>query len=193
MARVTHHYQDPDRFVCGTVGWPGDRVFYMQVRQANRLTTVRCDREQVDLLSGHLDRILNDLSRLAAGIVSIPDAVEEPDDTDPLDAPLEEEFTIGAIAISWDNPANRLVVEFFAVSGDEMMSADPQLLLYASPEDAPNSLEVRLTPDQARQFVARCRFLLKAGRPSCPFCGQPINPGGHICPRSNGYRRPLFL
>jgi hypothetical protein len=23
----------------------------------------------------------------------------------------------------------------------------------------------------------------------CPFCGIPIDPNGHLCPRSNGYRR----
>ncbi|NDH38436.1 MAG: DUF3090 domain-containing protein, partial [Actinobacteria bacterium] len=23
----------------------------------------------------------------------------------------------------------------------------------------------------------------------CVFCGGPINPGGHLCPRANGYRR----
>lgn len=193
MTRVTHRYQHPDRFVCGTVGWPADRVFYLQVRQDDRLTTVRCDKEQVNLLSGHVDRILDDLARLTAGVLSIPDAVEEPDDADPLDSPLEEEFTTGAIAISWDNAGNRLVVELFAVSDDEMMSADPQLLLYASPEDAPDSVEVHLSPAQAREFVARCKALLASGRPACPFCGQPVNPGGHICPRSNGYRRPLFL
>jgi hypothetical protein len=28
-----------------------------------------------------------------------------------------------------------------------------------------------------------------AGRPPCPFCLQPLDPGGHICPRANGYRR----
>ncbi|MGO4958382.1 DUF3090 family protein [Luteococcus sp. Sow4_B9] len=32
-----------------------------------------------------------------------------------------------------------------------------------------------------------------ARRPACPFCSQPISPEGHICPRANGYRHPLFL
>ena len=30
---------------------------------------------------------------------------------------------------------------------------------------------------------------IEGGRPSCPFCGQPLDPAGHICPRANGYRR----
>ena len=28
-----------------------------------------------------------------------------------------------------------------------------------------------------------------AGRPPCPFCGDPLDPSGHVCPRANGYRR----
>jgi uncharacterized repeat protein (TIGR03847 family) len=51
---------------------------------------------------------------------------------------------------------------------------------------------VKLTPSYARDFVARAQALVAAGRPSCPFCLQPMDPHGHICPRSNGYRRPLF-
>lgn len=193
MARLTHRYLRPDRFVCGTVGRPGERAFFIQTRQDGQITSVRCDKEQLQVLTTHLGRILDDLSRLAAGGVLVPDPVDEPVDDEPLDVPLEEEFTAGAIAIAWDNAAGRLVVEIFAVSDDEMMEADPQLLLAASPQDAPDSLEVHLTPTQARDFVARGRLVISSGRPSCPFCGQPISGQGHICPRANGYRRPLFL
>ena len=44
----------------------------------------------------------------------------------------------------------------------------------------------------ARAFARRCTRLVQAGRPPCPFCGGPLDPTGHICPRANGYRRPLF-
>ena len=51
------------------------------------------------------------------------------------------------------------------------------------------SLRVVLTPVQARAFARRCARVVSAGRPACPFCGQPLDPTGHICPRANGYRR----
>ncbi|MCB1239503.1 MAG: DUF3090 family protein, partial [Tetrasphaera sp.] len=35
----------------------------------------------------------------------------------------------------------------------------------------------------------RAGALVAAGRPPCPFCGQALDPSGHICPRANGYRR----
>jgi uncharacterized repeat protein (TIGR03847 family) len=58
--------------------------------------------------------------------------------------------------------------------------------------EADEVIVVKLTPSYARDFVARAQALVAAGRPSCPFCLQPMDPHGHICPRANGYRRPLF-
>ncbi|NDE26381.1 MAG: DUF3090 family protein [Actinobacteria bacterium] len=40
-------------------------------------------------------------------------------------------------------------------------------------------------PSQARSFIDRASNVIKAGRPPCMFCGAPINPDGHICPRMN--------
>jgi uncharacterized repeat protein (TIGR03847 family) len=50
-------------------------------------------------------------------------------------------------------------------------------------------LRVRATLRQTVAFVERARRVVAAGRPPCPFCQQPLEPRGHICPRANGYRR----
>jgi len=31
--------------------------------------------------------------------------------------------------------------------------------------------------------------VVAAGREPCPFCGGPMDPQGHLCPRANGFRR----
>jgi uncharacterized repeat protein (TIGR03847 family) len=41
----------------------------------------------------------------------------------------------------------------------------------------------------ARAFVKRAELVIEAGRPDCPFCGNPIDPDGHLCVRANGFRR----
>ena len=48
---------------------------------------------------------------------------------------------------------------------------------------------VRLEAGRARAFVKRAELVLEAGRPDCPFCGNPIDPDGHLCVRANGFRR----
>ena len=55
--------------------------------------------------------------------------------------------------------------------------------------DADEVFVVKITASYARDFVARAQALVSAGRPPCPFCMQPIDPAGHICPRANGYKR----
>ena len=48
---------------------------------------------------------------------------------------------------------------------------------------------VRLEAGRARAFVKRAALVIEAGRPDCPFCGNPIDPDGHLCVRANGFRR----
>jgi uncharacterized repeat protein (TIGR03847 family) len=47
-------------------------------------------------------------------------------------------------------------------------------------------MRVRIAPGHAREFVRRAAGLVAAGRPLCPFCGQPLEPTGHFCTRTNG-------
>ena len=54
-------------------------------------------------------------------------------------------------------------------------------------EDGPDLLRVRLTADAARSFVERAFRVIRAGRPPCPLCGNPLDAAGHICPRKNGH------
>jgi len=56
-------------------------------------------------------------------------------------------------------------------------------------QDGPPLLRVRIGGTAARAFVTRAQAVVAAGRPPCPFCGGPLDAGGHVCPRANGYRR----
>jgi uncharacterized repeat protein (TIGR03847 family) len=55
--------------------------------------------------------------------------------------------------------------------------------------ETPNTLEVQLSISMCIAFIKRSKALIGAGRLPCPFCGMPIDPQGHLCPRANGYRR----
>ncbi|MDX6260754.1 MAG: hypothetical protein QOH84_2442, partial [Kribbellaceae bacterium] len=112
MARVVHSYDDPDRFVAGTVGEPGARTFFLQARAGNRLTSVACEKEQVMALAERLDVMLDEVARRfdrePAGQTTV-------DDTDPLEQPIEEEFRAGTMTLAWEADAEKVVIEVFAV------------------------------------------------------------------------------
>ncbi len=196
MAILVHRYDAPDRFVAGTVGQPGERTFFLQAREGNRMTSVICEKQQVSVLAEHLDRVLDEVQRRSAGQVDVPPASSTARDTDPLDAPINEEFRVGTMTIAWDPSIDRIVIELFSnVDVDEEERPEETSSPAAEEPDeieADEVFVVKITASYARDFVARAQALVAAGRPSCPFCLQPIDPQGHICPRANGYRRPLF-
>lgn len=195
MAILVHRYDAPDRFVAGTVGQPGERAFFLQAREGNRMTSVACEKQQVSVLAEHLDRVLDEVLRRSAGEVDVPPASSKARDTDPLDAPITEEFRVGTMTIAWDPSIDRIVIELFSnVDVAEESSQDPPAATAEEPDEveADEVFVVKITASYARDFVARAQALVAAGRPSCPFCLQPIDPQGHICPRANGYRLPLF-
>src|SRR3954451_4911408 len=195
MSILVHRYDAPDRFVAGTVGTPGERTFFLQAREGNRITSVVCEKQQVSVLAEHLDRVLDEVLRRSGGGVPVPPASSTPSDTDPLDAPITEEFRVGTMTIAWDPSIDRIVIELFSnVDNDDSAEEATSAPTPGEPDEieADEVFVVKITASYARDFVARAQALVAAGRPSCPFCLQPMDPHGHICPRANGYRRPLF-
>jgi uncharacterized repeat protein (TIGR03847 family) len=192
MAILVHRYDSPDRFVAGTVGQPGERTFFLQAREGNRMTSVVVEKQQVLVLAEHLERVLDEVLRRSSGAAAVPPPAKASKDTEPLDAPITEEFRVGTMTIAWDPTVDKIVIELFSnVESDDIEDEQPAA-------DEPDEVEadevfvVKITASYARDFVARATALISAGRPACPFCLQPMDASGHICPRANGYRRPLF-
>ena len=196
MAILVHRYDAPDRFVAGTVGQPGERAFFLQAREGNRITSVACEKQQVSVLAEHLDKVLDEVVRRSAGGGTVPTAAAKTRDVDPLDAPITEEFRVGTMTIAWDPTIDRIVIELFSNVDTEAEEAEAETPEPAAEADdtvnADEVFVVKITASYARDFVARAQALVSAGRPPCPFCLQPLDPSGHVCPRANGYRRPLF-
>ncbi len=182
MPRQVHLFDRPARFIAGTVGQPGDRTFYLQASGSGRTVSVALEKVQVALLADRLDELLGEVQR-RLGVRTAEEI--SGDDNEPLDAPVEEEFRVGAMGLAWDGDAQLVVVEAQA-AGDE--PADESTIL-EDVEEGPDVLRVRISAAEARAFVERARRVVSAGRPPCPLCGLPLDAAGHICPRQNGYRR----
>ncbi len=189
MPRQVFLYDPPERFVAGTVGEPGLRVFFLQARAQGRITSVALEKQQVALLAEQVDKLLDEVLRVSGGEVAVPPATEAaPEDLAPLDQPIEEDFRVGTLALGWDPGTERLVIVAQAPGEDDAEVAGPAID-DDDEIDGPEVLRVRLTADMAREFARRAHSVVSAGRPACPFCGLPLDPAGHICPRANGYRR----
>src|SRR3954469_2518230 len=151
MARVVHSFDDPERFVAGTVGEPGARTFFLQARAGNRLTSVACEKEQVMALAERLDVMLDEVARRFDRDPVARTGVADPA---PLEQPIEEEFRAGTMTLAWEADAERVVIEVFAVvAGAETEETDPVAAALES-EDGEVFI-VRITEEQARAFARR--------------------------------------
>ncbi|GAA1183444.1 DUF3090 domain-containing protein [Ornithinimicrobium humiphilum] len=178
-------FDPPERFVAGSVGPPGQRTFFLQASEGERRTTVSLEKEQVRLLGTSLEELLDQVSPVEGSA----QAAEQFVDTAPLDTPFDDDFRVQRLSVAWEPTRQRVVLEAHdRPDTEELLDLDPE-------QDwpwtglPPQSLVVVLEPARARAFAIRCAASLEGGRPSCPFCGQPLDPRGHICPRANGYRR----
>jgi len=182
MARVIHVFRTPDRFIAGTVGQPGNRTFYIQAVHETRVVSVSLEKQQVAMLAERIGALLVEINR-RFGTPLPPET--DVDDLDPLITPVDAEFRVGTMGLGWDAEAQSVVVELLAVSDTEY---DASVILDDS-EDGPDAVRVFLSPDSARQFASRSDRVISAGRPPCPLCEEPLDPEGHFCIRTNGYRR----
>jgi uncharacterized repeat protein (TIGR03847 family) len=187
MSRVIHVFRAPDRFVVGTVGEPGDRAFYLQAVQEARLISVLLEKQQVQVLAERVIALLEEVHRRFGA--DVPTEAPTVDDLEPLTAPVEEEFRVGTMGLGWDAEANSVVVELLAVTEGEV---DESVVLDDT-EEGPDSVRVFLSAEQARDFAARSERVITAGRLPCPLCNEPLDPAGHVCVRTNGYRRGVGI
>jgi uncharacterized repeat protein (TIGR03847 family) len=195
MPPVVHRFDPPERFVAGTVGEPGQRTFFLQARAGLRVTSVALEKQQVQILGERIDELLDELMA-TDDVTSVIPAITPVDQVDngPLEQPIVEEFRAGTITLSWDAEDERIVVEVFPVVEIVVPIEADEDDLVDLPIDEPEPEElfvVRLLPAQARVFAMRSASVVSAGRPACQFCGGPVDPAGHLCPRANGFRRGL--
>jgi uncharacterized repeat protein (TIGR03847 family) len=185
-------FDDPDRFAAGAIGRPGQRTFFLQAVAGRRIASVVLEKVQVALLADRITAILAELRARDVAGAPAADADDLPNDDDqPLDEPIGEAFRVASLTISWDGEAADITVEARSGYGeDDDDEADDEVDPDEIPDDAPDGpdvLRVRLDGAAALGFARRAERLVAAGRPPCPFCGEPLNPEGHVCVRSNGY------
>jgi len=169
---MSYEFKNVDRFICGTVGEPGEREFYLQVRADSVLVSAALEKAQASTLAERLAILCKQVSK--EDVTLVVDRIER--DDAPLESPVEKDFVIGNISIAWDDDVKKVSLELFSIKEVEV-------------EDEVADLTLNLTLGQAKAFITRTTAVVNAGRIPCPFCAIPIDPRGHLCPRANGYRR----
>ena len=169
------------RLTADAVGEPGQRTFYLQAADARGdQVTLLVEKEQVRRLAENLQTWLPELAASRPEDPAEAAAAEAGELA--LSEPLEPDFRVGQLTLSYDPERDRVLVVATELQADD--DEDEDLL------EAPEPLEVRLhvTRAQLRVLARHGAQVVARGRPLCPLCGNPLDPTGHICPAQNGHR-----
>ncbi len=177
---------DPvDRITAGAIGPPGERVFYLQGRQADRLVTVLVEKQQVELLSASLVEILSRTGK---------ETGEGPgEDEMGLEDPILPEWRAGRLSIGYDEARDLVLLEceeYVEEVEDDEEDEEEEDDVEDDDEDVdePGRIRFWASREQALALARHGAAVAAAGRPRCELCGNPIDPEGHVCPALNGHR-----
>lgn len=148
------------------LGEPGQRRFRLVTVIDGETYILWMEKQQVQALGLALEQLVGHL----------PVAVEPGDTNDAVGLINEEtrnQFRVGRIEIAFNDSLDQIVIAAHDIEQDRL--------------DAPATLGVRLSREQARSLSIEAADLVARGRPICPMCGSPIEPGGHVCPQQNGH------
>src|SRR4051794_10588413 len=162
-------YDPPERFVTGTVGEPGQRTFFLQARGGGQVTSVALEKQQVVVLAERVEELLDEVVRRSGGTAPVP-AIAPADqiDNDPLDVPIEEDFRVASMSLTWDGERDVVIIECHEVAEpdedeDEGGEVGPEQGLGLQPA-AGSVLRVSITGVQARVFAHRAAAVVAQGR-----------------------------
>jgi uncharacterized repeat protein (TIGR03847 family) len=168
---VFYEFDDVDTFTVGTLGRPGQRTFFIQVRAGGEKLSIKCEKQQAAAIVQYLQRVLSDLPP--------PDdrPVESAMEASDLDG-IEPLFVLGPIGLGYDRSNDRVLLQLEEV-GEVDEEGEPV------EDDDRGHVRIYISRGQAAAFNAHADKVIQAGRSDCRWCGNPMDPEGHDCPRMN--------
>jgi uncharacterized repeat protein (TIGR03847 family) len=174
MASITYEVKPAQHMTTDAIGPPGKRVFYLQGRSVDQVITLIVEKQQIQSLAIGLEQFLSELHERNPELpVSDPEFTEE---DMALHEPIDPVFRVGHMGLGYDEETDLLVLV-----AREIQPPD------ANPEEAAVA-RFWCSRSQLRQMCQWGLEVAQRGRPICGNCGQPIDPEGHFCPKSNGHK-----
>ncbi len=159
------------RITAGAVGPPGKRVFYIQARKGSQLVTLLVEKHQVQSLAIGLEEFLDELGER---LPELPEAsADYNSDEMELEQPLDPMFRVGNIGLGYDEENDRLVLVARQLESED---------------EGSEVVRFWCTRSQLRAMCTWGLEVASQGRPICGNCGEPKDPEGHFCPKSNGHK-----
>jgi uncharacterized repeat protein (TIGR03847 family) len=149
-----------------TFGQPGQRTFRLRIVGSDGETaSMWLEKEQLQALSLALKQMLGQLEY---------DSEPPPADAGEFPISADHDFRVGRMGMGF-SPSDRTVALYLYEVGLE--------------DDDEPTLRVHITQEHCASLGVQLDEIIAGGRPICPLCGLSIDPGGHVCVRTNGHSK----
>jgi uncharacterized repeat protein (TIGR03847 family) len=102
----------------------------------------------------------------------------------PQSARAKLEFKAGDMSLRHDPATDVFTLSAANFNEDAETAGEEQ-----GEKEQPVEVLVSFSRAVAERLADRALEVVAAGRPPCPLCGAPQDPGGHFCVKKNGHRR----
>ena len=174
MSRVELDLDPVTHLTADAIGQPGQRVFYLQGTQDERVVTLLVEKIQIQSLAEGLDDFLKEVFE------RFPDLPADSDEYDETKMrilpPVDPLFRVGEVGLGYDSDR-----DLVCLIAREILSGEMQ------PDDA-SVVRFWATRSQMRALARWGLEVASHGRAICPQCGEPMDPAGHFCPKKNGHK-----
>jgi uncharacterized repeat protein (TIGR03847 family) len=175
MARIEMDLNPIDWITIDAVGQPGERVFYIQGKQAEKTVTILLEKIQVQTLCVGIEQFLLEINQKYPDLAGANPEYQE--EAMHIQMPVDPIFRAGEIGISYDVDEDRAIVVIREILTDQ------------EAEEEISEVRYWCTRSQISALSKWGIELSSRGRPICPQCGEPMDPAGHLCPKKNGHKK----
>ena len=160
---ATYDFGPVDALDAEAIGEAGKRTFRIRAWKNRATASLWLEKQQLLALSLALRQVMSQ-----TGQDPQPQALA----AQPFPERPTVDLRVGRLALGKDEDSDRLILWAHEAGSDEA---------------APPNFSCHLDWPQALAFCERAESICSAGRPICPLCGEPVDPEGHVCVRSNGH------
>jgi uncharacterized repeat protein (TIGR03847 family) len=162
---ATYDFGPVDALDAEGIGVPGKRTFRIRAWKDQATASLWLEKQQLLALSLALRQVMAQVGQ---------NPQPRPPPTRPFPDHPTVDMKLGRLALGRDEGSDHLILWAHEAG---------------SSEDAPPNFSCHFNWEQAQAFCEQAEAVFAAGRPICPLCGEPIDPDGHVCVRSNGHSR----
>jgi uncharacterized repeat protein (TIGR03847 family) len=176
MPRIEMDLNPVTHITTDAIGQPGQRVFYIQGRTDESVVTVIVEKVQIQTLALGVEDFLAEIQQRYPDLLPASPTFDEA--VMQIQPPVDPLFRVGELGLAYDADSDLAVLVVREIQTGEEEVAEEDI----------NVVRFWCTRSQLYAMGKWGLEVSSRGRPTCPYCGQPLDPGGHFCPKRNGHK-----